>query len=287
MRVFNYGSINIDHVYRVPVFVQPGETRAVSSYQRFLGGKGANQSLALARAGASVAHVGAVDTDSEWVIDELRASGVEVDAIARIETPTGHAIIQVDDAGENCILIAAGANGCLDLESLDAVLRAADEQDWLLLQNETNQVVEAGRLAKQRGLKVAYNPAPFDADATAEMLPNLSLLIVNGSEFDALTASLGDALPSDIDLLITHGAQGAEIRADGDQLFVPARKVDVVDTTGAGDTFIGYFLASVGAGLDRVSALERATAASALCVGKAGAAVSIPSAEAVDKLLGS
>ncbi|MEM9601671.1 MAG: ribokinase [Pseudomonadota bacterium] len=281
MRVYNFGSVNIDHVYRVAHFVQPGETRAVTSYHRFLGGKGANQSLALARAGAPVSHIGAVDHGSEWALDELQASGVDVSGIATVNTPTGHAIIQVDDSGENCILIEAGANARVSVDALKAHLGSAAAGDWLLLQNETNGVEDAARAACARGLSVAYNPAPFDAETAAAMLDHIALLIVNGSEFEALRATLGDAVPAQVDLLITHGEHGAEYRSRGDQIFVPARKVKAIDTTAAGDTFIGYYLASVSAGLDRVSALERAALASALCVSVAGAAVSIPTADAV------
>lgn len=285
MRIFNFGSINIDHVYRVGHFVQPGETLGVSSYQRFLGGKGANQSLALARAGAAVSHVGAVDVDSQWAVDYLQHDGVDSQWIATADTPTGHAIIQVDDSGENCILIDAGANATLDEQRVATVLASADPTDWVLLQNETSAVAATARLAADKGLPVAYNPAPFDADAVTAVLPHVRLLIVNGTEFEALSKTLEDALPSHLDLLITHGDVGAELRYDGEQIFVPALKVNAVDTTGAGDTFIGYYLASQLAGLDKVSSLERAAAASALCVSRAGAAESIPHAADVAKLL--
>lgn len=285
MRVFNFGSINIDHVYRVASFVQLGETRSATSYQCFLGGKGANQSLALARAGAQVTHIGAVDRSSDWVIDMLRENGVDVGAIARLHTPTGHAVIQVDDSGENCILIEPGANAALDAQALEQVLSNAAKGDWLLLQNETSDILPAACLARRLGLSVAFNPAPFDPRTALEMLKYTTLLIANGGEFAALQKAVGENLPGDLDLLITHGEHGAEYRSGGDQLFVPARQVEVLDTTGAGDTFIGYFLASLCAGLDRITALERATAASALCIGTLGAAVSIPDARAVTTLL--
>ncbi len=286
MPLLNVGSINIDHVYRVEQFVQPGETRAVASYQRFLGGKGANQSLALARAGADVRHLGAIDHNSDWVLDYLQSDGVDTRFVEKTDTPTGHAIIQVDDSGENCILIAAGANATIERDRVALALDHAQPSDWVLLQNETSAVADTAELAASRGLRVAYNPAPFDADTVSAMLPHLALLVVNGGEFEALTNAMQGDIPATTDLLITHGSVGAELRYDGEQIFVPAHKVNAIDTTGAGDTFIGYFLASQMAGMDRVTSLERAAAASALSVSRAGAAESIPHAAEVAKQLG-
>ncbi len=283
MTVYNLGSVNIDHVYRVPHLPAAGETLSSTAFHRGLGGKGANQSIAVARAGGRVVHIGAIGPEGGWTVDILREAGVEVDHIATLDVPTGHAIINVDDVGENAIVLFAGANRGLTGAMLEAALADAQAGDWLLLQNETNLGHAAALAARAKGMKVAYAAAPFDASAAAEMLPLVDLLAVNDIE----AAQLAGALDAELDdlpvaqALITRGSDGAVLRSGRHKDTVAAFRVTPVDTTGAGDTFLGYFLAALDAGWSAKDALTQAAAAAAIQVTREGAAAAIPSADEV------
>ncbi|GAA0829113.1 ribokinase [Marinomonas arenicola] len=299
MTIYNFGSINLDHLYQVDHFVRPGETMASKSYQCLLGGKGANQSVALAKAGAEVKHVGAIHHSDQAVLDQLSALGVDTKLIATMDVPTGHAIIQLNAEAENAIILFQGANHALTSEQVDDVLTQANAGDWVLLQNETNQIEYTMKQAQAHGLKVAFNPAPMDAELTKKVLPSVDLLIVNEVEAmdllgvcDIETASqtLPTAYP-DLSVLMTLGKAGVryfpkqEAGQRMESLFVEAFSVEAVDTTAAGDTFIGYCLSSLMNNEDMTVALKRACAASALCVTKMGAASAIPSSADVTEFL--
>lgn len=288
MAIFNVGSINADLVYRVPRLPARGETLAATARITGLGGKGANQSIAAARAGSDVRHIGAVGPDGAWAVEMLASSGVEVSGIARSSEPTGHAIITVDDTGENAIVVLAGANATLQLSEVEAALASAGTGDYLLLQNETSLQAEAAGIGRARGMFVVYSAAPFDADRVDEVLPYLDLLVLNQIEADQLAAHRGRDL-TDLEIpnvLITRGAEGAYWRApDGSRTVVPAHRVAVADTTGAGDCFIGYVLAGLDQGLSPESAMQLGAAASALQVSRAGAADAIPTRAEVETFL--
>lgn len=287
MTIFNFGSINIDHVHGVERIARPGETVAARSYVRGLGGKGCNQSVAAAAAGARVVHIGAVGEDGGWTVDRLAAAGVDVSGIARLDEATGHAMIEVDAAGENVIVIWGGANRALTLGHVVAGLSDAEAGDWLLLQNETSLAREAVEYAAARELRVCYSAAPFSAEATAAVIDSCDLVAVNAHEAALLAGHFGcavEALPVKA-LLVTDGANGATWRGPDGEVFVPSFEVRVVDTTGAGDTFLGYFLAGLDTGAPPSDALTRAAAAAALQVGRPGAADAIPSGEEVDRFL--
>ncbi|SHL10636.1 ribokinase [Roseovarius marisflavi] len=274
--IFNLGSINADHIYRLPHLPAPGETLAAVSYCRTLGGKGANQSVAAARAGERVCHIGAIGPDGDWMVDLLEGYGVEVGHVARSDTPSGHAVVCVDDAGENAIVIYPGANRALEVSDVTSALGAASPGDWLMMQNETNLQIETARLAQVGGLNLAYSAAPFDANAVREILPFVTLLMLNEVEARQLEQAIGEIdVPQ---LLITRGANGAEWRdrASGEVILCPAFPVTPVDTTGAGDTFTGYLVASLAQGLVPSAALRRASAAAALQVQRPGTAEAIP-----------
>jgi len=225
--VYNYGSVNIDLVYRVPHLVEPGETLSSLSLDTLLGGKGANQSVALARAGATVRHIGRIGQADQWAVEQLADAGVDVSLIESVDGASGHAIIQVDDQGENSIILHGGANQNFDRQVVEQVLNQANSDDWLLLQNECNQIAAVIELALQLGLKVAYNPAPMRADVADLPLSSLSLLVIN------------EHMP-DTRIVLTLGSRGAQQWLSGNRIDAAARKVDTVDTTGAGDTFVGY-----------------------------------------------
>jgi ribokinase len=282
--IYNLGSINLDHVYRVPHLPLPGETLGASGYSVGLGGKGANQSVAAARAGARVCHIGAVGPDGDWARRTLADFGVDVTGVQVLATPTGHAIINVDTAGENAIVLFPGANVVLDEDAVAAALAGAGPGDTLMLQNETSGQEAAARLAAARGLRVIYSAAPFDVAAVRAVLPYVSLLAVNAVEAAQLTAALGRA--PDLDMIVTRGAQGAEwFSPESEPLFVPSFPVTPVDTTGAGDCFIGTLAAALDAGDDRLTALRRASAAAAIQVTRPGASTAMPTAQEVTAFL--
>jgi len=290
---YNLGSINLDHVYRVGHFVQPGETLASTDLQTLLGGKGANQSLALARSGAPVCHIGSISSSDGWAVDVLSASGVDVSCVLQVEAPSGHAIIQVDAAGENAIILHGGANQSLSDAHIEQSLALAQAGDWLLMQNECNGLELAMDIAKRRQMLIAFNPAPMSENVQALPLADCAVLIVNEIEAAQLsgmdnsadaTAALLERFP-DMQLVLTEGSRGAGWHYQDRHEFVSAYNVDVVDTTAAGDTFVGYFLAALNNNDDVVVALQTACAASALAVTKAGASTSIPTSQAVKQFL--
>ncbi|MBZ4022029.1 ribokinase [Rhodobacter sp. TJ_12] len=289
MTIFNLGSINADHFYRLPHLPLPGETLAASTYDRGLGGKGANQSVAAARAGADVRHIGAIGADGRWMREELRADGVDCTHVAEGETASGHAIINVDADGENSIVIFGGANRAIPLTALEAALSDAEPGDYLLMQNETALQVEAVALARRKGVFVAYSAAPFEAEAVGAVLDKLDLLLLNAVEAAQLCAALNvelQALPVRA-ICVTHGAKGAVWHdlVAGTEYEQPAFKVEAVDTTAAGDTFTGYLVAGLADGLKPAQAMRLAAAASAVKVTRAGTAAAIPQRSEVDAFL--
>ncbi|MEM9470700.1 MAG: ribokinase [Pseudomonadota bacterium] len=286
--IFNFGSINIDHVYRLTDMPSPGETVTAGSYQKLLGGKGINQSIAIARAGGQPVHVGAVGGDDSWTMAQVKNFGIDTAHIAQSAHPTGHAVIYVDDAGENQIVIYGGANQDLQPAQIDRALKASDGGDhWVLVQNETNLLADIVAQAKTAGFKVAYSAAPFVASMVADLIDRIDLLAVNEIEAQETAKLLGVditaiAVP---ELLITRGSRGAEFHSHGTVHHHPAFQVDAVDTTGAGDTFLGSFLAGHSRGDEIAWSLRYASAASALQVTRPGAAVAIPDREQVETFL--
>lgn len=293
MRILNFGSVNIDMVYRVDHFVRPGETIAARSFGRFAGGKGFNQSTALARAGADVSHFGHVGGDGRWLKEALAADGADVSLLGVLDdAPTGHAVIQVDAAGQNCIVIEGGANRRFSADDLRKALDGFGPGDMVLMQNETALVADMIAMAAAKGLSVAFNPAPMTADVAGYPLDKVDLFFVNETEAAELAGVATDAPETLLDALarrfpkatvvLTLGSRGAVAREPGGaDVSVAARKVAAVDTTAAGDTFIGYFLAERQRGASLAQAMERATAAAAWCVAHEGAAPSIPRLDAI------
>lgn len=298
MQVFNFGSINIDYVYRVNRFVQPGETLASESLETVLGGKGANQSVALARAGINVRHLGRLGKSDQWALNALNEFGVNTDGIELLDGSSGHAIIQVDANGENAIVLHGGANQSFDAVTLKALLKAANAGDWLLLQNECNALEEVFAIAEKMQLNIAFNPAPMSANVIKLPLERCRVLILNeveaaqlaGDNVNSTTAQNAELITTlqlrypDVTIALTLGGKGATLLKDNQSVSVGTPVVDVVDTTGAGDTFVGYFLAGIISGLPAEQAVQRACAAGALAVTVAGATPGIPELRAVNDL---
>ena len=278
MTIWNLGSINADLVYDVPHLPGPGETLAATTFSRGLGGKGTNMSVAAARAAGRVMHIGAVGADGRWAVERLLEYGVDTRFIAEVDAPTGHAIIAVDPAGENLIVILGGANRAVPMEVVGQALAEAASGDFFLTQNETDLQAEAAKMARDLGLRVAYAAAPFDAEAVQAVLPLLDLLVLNEVEAAQLQAATGlapEALPV-ADVIVTLGSKGCRWHgAEGARDF-PAIPVTPVDTTGAGDTFTGYVIAGLDRGLPMPQAISQATRAAAIMVTRHGTADVIP-----------
>ena len=294
MKVLNFGSLNIDYVYDVDSFVSKGETIASTALNVFSGGKGLNQSLALARAGARVYHAGMVGEDGKFLIDILKDSGVDTSNIAvSKDIRTGNAIIQKDKSGDNCIILFGGANRAVTKEFADKVLSSFDEEDFLVLQNEISNLPYIVESAHKKGMKIVLNPSPMNAEIDKLDLSHIDYFMLNETEAYAITKEnesdpkkqlelLRKRFPS-AGILITLGENGS-IYCDGDNIITQkAAKVDVVDTTAAGDTFSGYFIEGLLKGEDIKTVLKRSSAASGIAVSRQGAAPSIPYRKEVDE----
>lgn len=288
MAIWNLGGINADYIYAVPHIPAPGETLDATSRQVFLGGKGANMSVAAARAGAHVNHIGAVGPDGRWAIDRLLEYGVDPREILQVDEQTAHAIILVATDGENGIVVYPGANRKIPETALKQALTRAETSDWFITQNEVNLQIDGAKLAREMGLKVAYAAAPFDAALTADMIQYLDFLILNEVEAEQLKATTGQG-PADLpvkDVIVTLGSKGATWFGDAGETHVPAHNVKPVDTTGAGDTFTGYVLACLDRGQPMLQAMQTASKAAAIMVTRHGTADVIPDLKDVQDFSG-
>jgi len=289
MRILNFGSCNIDFVYSVDNMVNPGETISAKSVEKFPGGKGLNQSIACARAGVPVFHAGHIGGDGEFLRDIMQDSGVDTRYLKTIDKLTGNAIIQVTPNGENSIIVYGGANGEITKEYVDEALSDFAENDFLILQNEISEIPYIVEKASEIGMKIVLNPSPFDERIKTIDFDKLSYLILNEHEAESLSGKTGkDGFVKwcrknypDLTVILTLGKQGS-IYFDKDvEITQDAYKVVAVDTTAAGDTFTGFFFASICKGETPQNALKIASMASAISVTKKGAASSIPTIDEV------
>lgn len=290
MKILNLGSLNFDKVYDLPHFILEGETLLSQGYGEFFGGKGLNQSLALARAGAEVYHAGAIGPDGGPLRACLEASGVRTRYLRQVETVSGHAIIQKVN-GLNCIIVCGGANRCVTPEYIREVLADFGEGDLLLLQNEVSGVAFAMEEAKRRGMKVAFNASPITDEILSYPLELVDYFLVNEVEGRALAGVDSDDFGVILDglatrfpraaVVLTVGSQGVLYRDAGLRAQHPCYRVPVADTTAAGDTFCGYFLSGLASGLSIPDCLRQASMAAAIAVSRDGAAASIPTGEEV------
>ena len=293
MKVLNIGSMNLDHVYSVDHIVQPGETQASTDMNIFLGGKGMNQSIALAKAGVEVYHGGMIGKDGQIFIQACEEYGVHADYIQKLECKTGHTIIQIDKEAQNCILLYGGANERLTEEYVDEVLSHFTEEDILLLQNEVNQIPYIVDKAYEKGMQIALNPSPYNEKLSAVDMSKISIFLLNEIEGNQVT---GFTKPDDIiaemlkrfpkaKIVLTLGKDGAVYAEGEERVYQPIFKVKAVDTTAAGDTFTGYFLAGLIEGLPMPEVLKRSAKASSIAVTRNGAVPSIPYRNEVEDAL--
>ena len=284
MKVLNIGSMNLDLVYSVDHIVQPGETEASFALDTFLGGKGLNQSMALAQAGVEVYQGGMIGEDGQVFLDACKEYGVKADYIRTVPGKSGHAVIQRDKNAQNCILLYGGANQMLTEEYVDSVLADFGKDDILLLQNEVNQMPYIVDKAFEKGMQIALNPSPFNEKLDEVDMKKISIFLLNeveGNQVTGLTdpdeiiAEMLTRFPN-AKIVLTLGKDGA-VYADASQKhFQPIFKVKAVDTTAAGDTFTGYFLAGLLDGMPVPEILKMSAKASSIAVTRAGAVPSIP-----------
>lgn len=303
MKVINIGSLNIDKTYLVDHFVRPGETIKAKGYHEYCGGKGLNQSIALARAGTEVYHAGKLGEDGGRLCEVLKNSTVDVRYVEKGSQVTGHAIIQIDNDGQNNIIISGGANEELDKEFIEKVLDEFKAGDILLLQNEVSNVDFAIREGKKRGMKIVFNPSPLDYRVSNYPLQDIDYFILNeieaeeilslvrieekkiqGFRLEELEKNLRNYFPT-ASFVLTLGEQGVVYFDSECRISQEAFKTNVVDTTGAGDTFCGYFIAGLTKKFDLERCLKVASAAAAISVSRNGASPSIPLWKEVENFL--
>lgn len=289
MKVLNFGSLNLDYVYSVDQLVKAGETISSNTFNIEFGGKGLNQSIALAKAGVSVYHAGLIGKNGIALKDFCLANNVNTEYIKIVEKETGHAIIQVDNNGENSIILYKGANFEITKEYVDEVLLGFRKGDYIVLQNEINMIDYIIEEAQKKGMIVVFNPAPITKEIKDINLAHVNYLIVNETEAFSLTgeedvekaARILKNLYKNTFIVVTLGSKGLIYIEKNEVIKIEANKVKVVDTTAAGDTFIGYFVAMVIKGFNGHDSLKLANKASAIKVTRKGSAKMIPTIKEV------
>ena len=291
MKILNYGSMNLDHVYSVPHFVNPGETISATKLSLFAGGKGLNQSIAVAKAGGIVYHAGIVGEDGDLLLDTLSRQGVNTDYIRRVPGSSAHTIIQVIPGGQNSIIVYSDQNMHPSAADLDQVLEHFSSGDLLMLQNELYGSPEMLKKAAAKGMKILFNPSPADEQIKEYPLHQVDWFMLNEIEGALITGAdeplaVLDAMASmypDASVVLTLGADGAYLQSGVQRLYQPAFAAKAVDTTAAGDTFTGYFIAGLAESMPFDQMMKRAALAASIAVSRPGAADSIPVKTEVDE----
>ena len=297
MKILSFGSLNIDYVYSVPHFVKKGETLSAKELNVYTGGKGLNQSIALARAGVETYQAVAIGTDGMFLLEQLKEAGVKTDLVKILDdVRTGNAIIQNDDEGDNCIVLFGGANQAITKEQVDEVFKDFTNEDYLLIQNEINELSYIVEKAKEEGMKIILNPSPMNEKIMKLPLDQIDYFILN--EIEAMQilkmdkpeeidgkyiASLLHERFKDATIVLTLGSEGSVCISDDEYVEQSIYKVKAIDTTAAGDTYTGYFIAGILNGKTIKESMDIASKASAIAVTRQGAAPSIPVLEEVEE----
>lgn len=298
MKLLNFGSMNIDYVYKVDHFVQKGETLSSENLNVFSGGKGLNQSIALSRAGEQVYHAGAIGYEGGFLLEVLNQANVDTGYVAVHEgVQTGHAMIQNDNEGDNCIILYGGANQRIDKMQVDRVLSGFGAGDFIVLQNEISELGYIIQRAHETGMTIILNPSPMDRKILELPLELVDYFLVNEMEAAALAGmadesdgdeavlvKLAERFP-DAKIVMTLGEKGSAYW-DGTKIYrQEAVRAEAVDTTAAGDTYTGYFISGIMRSETMEEVLYQAAVASAIAVTRAGAAPSIPKREEVEEMI--
>lgn len=289
MKVLCFGSANLDHVYKVDHFTVPGETQGCLEYNIKCGGKGVNQAIAMALAGNDTYFAGIIGSDGGLLKDALVDKSVHIDYMKISNKPTGHAIIEVDQSGQNHILLYGGTNKEIDFEYIDEVLSHFSKGDIVVLQNEINNVPYIIERCYEKEMKSFFNAAPYDIAVKNYPIEKVTWLVVNETEgaalsneedYEKIIQTLKQKYPH-THILFTMGKEGSRVLTDKEDIKVEALKVNAVDTTGAGDTYIGYFVRCIVEEMPLLETAQMATKASAIAVTRFGAVDSIPNYEEV------
>ncbi len=292
MKILNFGSLNIDKVYTVENIVKSGETIDSTNYTENVGGKGLNQSVAIAKAGGTVYHAGCVGKDGDTLLQVLNENKVNTSLIKTTAISSGQAIIQVDKQGQNCIILYHGANYAVSKKYIDEVLANFGENDLLILQNEISNIDYIIKQAKEKEMKIFLNPSPINDSLQKYDFNSLNGIFVNEhegaylsgeNEIEAILNSLSEKYPN-LEIILTFGDKGAYYQYKDKKIFQPSYKVKAVDTTAAGDTFTGYFIAQKQQQKSIEECMLTATKAAAITVTRNGAADSIPEISEIDKI---
>ena len=284
MKILNFGSCNIDYVYSLDHIVGVGETETTYMLETFPGGKGLNQSIAVAKAGGEIFHAGCVGCDSDILTEILLKNSVNISYLSRTDEKNGHAIIQVSDKGENSIFLYPGSNEMITKDYIDIVLKDFGQGDIILLKNEISNVDYIVERAYRKQMCIILNPSPFNEKLNKIDFNMLTYIILNEVEAKAIA---GCDIPEEnltciknkyknLKVVLTLGSNGCIYSDSLCEFYQPAFKVNAVDTTAAGDTFTGYFIAGLSRGSNYQTILKMASAASAIAVSRKGAAPSIP-----------
>lgn len=285
MKILNFGSLNIDNVYNVDHFVRDGETISSCSLNHYPGGKGLNQTIAIARAGGDVFHAGAIGIkDGEFLEDCLKKDKVNIEYLIKVNEPSGHAIIQINPKGQNAILVYPGSNFKLEKEFIDSTLKNFGKGDFVLLQNEINNVDYIIEKAHELEIKIIFNPSPITGNITSYPLHLVDIFVLNEIEGailsgenkeDRILNKLTDIYPNAI-VILTLGEKGSCYKYKDEFEKFSIYKNTVVDTTAAGDTYCGYFIAGLARKMNISQSIQFASAASSIAVSRVGASTSIP-----------
>lgn len=294
MKILNFGSLNVDNVYQVDHFVRDGETISTHSLKFYPGGKGLNQTIAIARAGGEVYHAGAIGiNDGELLEDCLKKEKVNIENLMKVNEPSGHAIIQVNSKGQNAIIVYPGSNYCLSKEFIDSTLNKFDRDDFVLLQNEINNVDYIMERAHASGIKIIFNPSPITEKINSYPLHLVDIFILNEiegaiisgeKEENKILDKLADTYPDAI-IVLTLGEKGSCYKYKNEYEKFSIYKNNVIDTTAAGDTYCGYLIAGLAKKMNISEAIKLAGAASSISVSRAGASTSIPYFSEVQQFL--
>lgn len=292
MKILNYGSMNIDRVYSVAHTVQPGETILAEGMEIFCGGKGLNQSIAIAKAGGEIYHAGVVGEDGDLLLDTLLRYGVDTQHVRRVMGASSHTVIQVDAQGQNCIIVCPGENIRITDAEIERVLDSFVPGDILVFQNELNNTASILRKASEHGMIPIFNPSPVNDALHTYPLELVKWFVMNEIEGAALTgetdpekvlATMARLYP-DAGVVLTLGSEGSYCLSEGRRLFQSAFPVKAVDTTAAGDTFTGYLVTGLSQDEELSVILERASRAASITVGRKGAADSIPEWQELEQM---
>lgn len=293
MKVLVFGSLNIDFIYKLEHIVMPNETIKSTTCEVSSGGKGLNQAMAFAKTGLPVYIASNLGKNGQVLADTLSSGNVDISLLNHVDEDSGEAIIQVDENGNNAIIVCGNCNEHITEEYIESVFSHFEKGDILVIQNEINNLDLIINTAKDKGIKLVFNPSPFNHVIKTLPMNKIDYLFINEVEGKQLTGFEDEKSIvkhilkdyQDMKIVLTLGERGAVYADKNEYIYEPAKKVEVVDTVGAGDTFTGYFIYGVESGKTIKESLQMAAIASSIVIGRHGAGNSIPTLNEVEKAL--